>query len=323
MEQRRNLDTLAVLEWLWDVVAKPILDALGFTTPPPTDNWPRVWWIPTGQLTRFPLHAAGYHRRGSGEAVLDRVVSSYSPPVKALIHGRQRCLAPPTSARALLVAMQDTPRFGRLPFAAQEVAALRDLCSRMAIEPVEPNRRKRDVLSYLPSCEIFHFAGHGYTDSYDPSRSQLLLDDWESEPLTVATLLEINLRERRPFLAYLSACGTGEVKQQKSIDESIHLINAFKLAGFRHIISTLWEVNDQSCVDMSRITYEEILGGMTDESVCRGLHKAIRELRQRWLDASAEIKRDVILPRDVVLYDEDDAAETLPLHWVPYVHFGV
>ena len=343
--QMGGLGSPAVLEWLWDVAANPILDALGFVQPPSTDNWPHVWWIPTGPLTKFPLHAAGRHNSGSVETVLDRVMSSYSPSIKAIIQGRTRRVTQSPSRQALLVAMQDTPGHGKLPFVIKEVAMLHDLCKLMGLDPIEPPRRKQDIMSYLPHCKIFHFAGHGNTDTADPSQSHLLLNDWKSDPLTVSTLLEMNLREGSPFLAYLSACGTGQVKDDKSVDESIHLISACQLAGFRHVIGTLWEVNDESCVDMSRITYEEIRnGGMTDESVCWGLHKATRELRKRWLDKTSVTsrgnksirhvesedrpritgdgaQRDSELQRDVISCDDDEEAEVFP--WVPYVHFGV
>ena len=33
----------AVLEWLWDVAVKPVLDKLGFTQIPRDGAWPRVW----------------------------------------------------------------------------------------------------------------------------------------------------------------------------------------------------------------------------------------------------------------------------------------
>ena len=343
--QMGGLGSPAVLEWLWDVAANPILDALGFVQPPSTDNWPHVWWIPTGPLTKFPIHAAGRHNSGSVETVLDRVMSSYSPSIKTIIQSRTRRVTQSPSRQALLVSMQDTPGHGKLPFVMNEVAMLHDLCRLMGLDPIEPPRRKQDIMSYLPNCKIFHFAGHGNTDTADPSQSHLLLNDWKSDPLTVSTLLEMNLREGSPFLAYLSACGTGQVKDDKSVDESIHLISACQLAGFRHVIGTLWEVNDESCVDMSRITYEEIRnGGMTDESVCRGLHKATRELRKYWLDkmlvtsrgnksirqVESEDRSGIIgdgaqegggLQRDVVSFDDDEETDVFP--WVPYVHFGV
>jgi tetratricopeptide (TPR) repeat protein len=322
--QESSLGNPVVLEWLWDVAASPVLIALGFTQPPSGDNWPHIWWIPTGPLNKFPLHAAGRHRNNCTETVLDRVISSYSTSIKSIIHGRRRNIAPsgPAPVQALLVAMQDTPGHSRLHFAAEEIAMVHDLCASMGLDPIDSRRRKQDVISYLPNCKIFHFAGHGYTDTRDPSKSSLLLDDWKSEPLTVATLLETNLRKGSPFLAYLSACGTGQIKDDKSIDESIHLISGCQLAGFRHVIGTLWEVNDESCVDVSRVIYEEIRNeGMTDESVCRGLHKAARELRRQWLTDSFMASRDSRLPRDVVLCDDEDDIQSLP--WVPYVHFGV
>ncbi|KZL67172.1 30S ribosomal protein S17P-like protein [Colletotrichum tofieldiae] len=344
-----NLGSPSALEWLWNAAANPILDALGFTQSPTTDDWPHVWWILTGILSKFPIHAAGYHKNGLAESVLDRVMSSYSSSIKAIIHGRRRRSAPSAiPAKALLVAMQNTPEQSQLHFANKEVDMLRDLCGMMALDPVEPGRRKKDIVSHLPNCKIFHFAGHGHTNNNDPSQSHLLLEDWQSDKLTVATLLDINIRTRSPFLAYLSACGTGQVKDEKFFDESLHLISACNLAGFRHVIGTLWEVNDESCVVMSRITYEEIRdGALSDASVCHGLHKATRELRNRWLGGSENTdlgSKRVGKPntglavdatgaegaddrrqkdsRDVYLVEDDDEASR-PLPWVPYVHFGV
>jgi CHAT domain-containing protein len=59
-----------------------------------------------------------------------------------------------------------------------------------------------------------------------------------------------NLYKNPPFLVYLSAYGRlDQNKDNKSIDESIYLTSAFQLAGFRHVIGTLWHVDDEICVD--------------------------------------------------------------------------
>ncbi|KAH7007002.1 hypothetical protein EDB80DRAFT_751734 [Ilyonectria destructans] len=138
--------------------------------------------------------------------------------------------------------------------------------------------------------DIFRFAGHAHTDGLDPSKSQLLLYGGKKDPLTVADLFDLNLRRHSPFHAYVSACGTGQIKEEKFFDESIHLISGCQLSGFRHVIGTLWEVNDEFCVDMARMTYEGIHeGGITDLAVCQGLHTATRQLRDRWLDLKANI----------------------------------
>ena len=141
---------------------------------------------------------------------------------------------------------------------------------------------------HLPQCKIFHFAGHGHTNDQDPSKSCLLLEDWQKDPLTLATLQETNMRKHTSFLAYLSACGTGQVRHERFIDQNLHLINGYQMAGFRHVVGTLWEVNDEFSMDMARITHEGIQrGDSVDKSVCRGLHKATREMRDRWLSRSA------------------------------------
>ncbi|KIW80555.1 hypothetical protein Z517_07171 [Fonsecaea pedrosoi CBS 271.37] len=355
-----NLDSPRVLEWLWDVVANPILTEIRLTQPPSGDDWPRIWWIPTGSLSKFPVHAAGYHSKCSRETVLDRVMSSYSTSIRAIIHSRRngRSSSPSsTPLKALLVAMPDTPNQKALPFASEEVAMLRALSPSMSLRPVEPKRCKQDVVQELSDCAIFHFAGHGRTDDTDPSQNCLLLSDWEIDPLTVGTLLQMNLRKCSPFLAYLSACGTGRIGNAKFVDESIHLISACQLAGFRHVIGTLWEVNDRLCVDVARVTYEEMRnrtkdGHLADDAICRGLHIAIRQVRERWLNKSAPARcvagsnevdkppavveatvrgtgqqarnHDNRFGRDIVSCDEDDEEEsTKSLLWVPYVHFGV
>lgn len=109
----------------------------------------------------------------------------------------------------------------------------------------------------------------------------------------MATLLELNIRQRHPCLVYHSACGTGEIKDDRFIDESIHL------TGFPHVIGTLWGVADEICVYMSRIAYEEILrSGMSNESVCFRLHLASRELRHRWLSQPVSIRGTGLSRRD-------------------------
>ncbi|RYP13180.1 hypothetical protein DL765_007007 [Monosporascus sp. GIB2] len=332
-----------LLEWLWETTAKPVLDVLGFNKYP-RGSWPRIWWIPTGSLAKFPIHAAGYHERGSSETVLDRVISSYSSSVRALVHSRQnrpKAMMAAAPKKVVLVGMQNTPGHGNLPFARQEIDQLNGLCNSMELQVREPQTSRKDVLAALNDCHIFHFAGHGQTDLLDPSKSALLLSDGD---LTVASLFETNLHSRKPFLAYLSACGTGQVKYDALIDEALHLIAACQLAGFQHVVGTLWEVNDRSCVDAATMTYKWMQEGkLSDGSVSEGLHHASRRLRDQWTADSTTRRaikhgtgeqddgqrvtgqsrsnrdkaRDLRHPRDVTLCDD------APLYWVPYVHFGV
>ena len=47
------------LGWLWDVIVQPALNAVPRTADGKS-ALRRVWWLPTGLLGLFPLHAAGH-----------------------------------------------------------------------------------------------------------------------------------------------------------------------------------------------------------------------------------------------------------------------
>jgi CHAT domain-containing protein len=155
----------------------------------------------------------------------------------------------------------------------------------------------------------------------DPARSLLLLDDWQDHPLTVGDLRDLNMHENAPFLGFLSACSTSANERIDLIDEGIHIAGSLQLAGFRHVIGTLWEVSDSHCVEMARTVYETIRDeGMTDATVCLAVHRAVRKMREKCLSLHRGL-------RDATLYDEDeDEPKPKPgpeTHWIPYVHFGV
>ncbi|KLO81228.1 Uncharacterized protein LW93_4802 [Fusarium fujikuroi] len=337
-----NLGSLATLEWLWDTITGPILEHLGYSEMPYSE-WPQICWIPTGALSRFPLHAAGYHKDKTGRTVIDRVMSSYSSSLNAILEGGAKDKRN-SSTKAVLVAMQKTPGSSSLPHAPKELEIVRELCESMELRTVEPERRTQEVLTELKDCDIFHFAGHGETDETNPLKSQLRLEDWQTQSLAVSDLLNLKLRDSPPFLAYLSACGTSQIKDKRLLDESLHLISACRLAGFRHVVGTLWEVGDEACVDVAETVYQELRDSrMDDGSVCLGLHKAVRKIRDNWVtDASMRaVKRDLDnsivnvkdgetvfgnglsggrSARDVVPLEEDENERPAP--WVAYVYHG-
>lgn len=251
-------------------------------------------------------------------------MSSYTPSIKALIHSRRQPVSKSAGLDyALLVAMRETPdlpvakKF--LPFTADEVAMLGKLCPSLQLQPVMPERRKDEVLEHLQACKIFHFAGHGESNPTDPSQSCLLLEDWKTNRLTVGNLLEKRLQENTPFLAYLSACSTGANKAEGLADEGIHLVSAFQLAGFRHVVGTLWEVSDKPSADVATVFYETLRDeGTTDVAVFRGLHQAVRALRDGTI--KDEMARDATLVSSSKPRVQGGMANS---HWVPYIHFGV
>ncbi|KAH7173987.1 CHAT domain-containing protein [Fusarium flagelliforme] len=203
-----------LLEWLWAIVCRPCLDALEFTEPLSEDDrqWPHIWWVPTGLLSQLPFHAAGIYTPGSKETVLDRLVSSYASSLKTLQHGRRRQAGMlddhAKQNDAILVAMEQTRGQMSLPNARTEIEEVRAVCPLLHLHATTPPRRKADILEHLKNCNVLHFAGHGES-ARDPSQSRLLLDDWETNPLTVGDLRGSWLQESPAFLAYFSVCSTG------------------------------------------------------------------------------------------------------------------
>lgn len=181
-----------LLEWMWRAAARPVLDELGIMGTPEGDDWPHVWWIPTGGMTHLPIHAAGLQGRGTYETVVDRVISSYTTSVKSLVHNRRQIMQNASSVKesqhALLIAMTETPHQTSLPFATEEVTAIKPFLQGTGLVAAEGIEQTDDVLRNLSSCQIIHFAGHGMSHPSDPASSCLLTKDWEKNPLTVEKL---------------------------------------------------------------------------------------------------------------------------------------
>lgn len=254
---------LEVLAWLWHAVARPVLDALtaaGW-------NGSRLWWCPAGVLALLPLHAAG----DGHDSVMDRAVSSYLPTVRAMPPTRP---IPAPAGNALAVAMTRTPGEASLPGAASEAHSLTRLLGATILQNEQATRDA--VISALPDYRIVHFACHAQANTREPTLSRLLLHD---QPLTPRDLLALRLDAD---LAYLSACATSDV-HFVSADEALHITAAFHLAGFRHVVGTLWPVDDHVAADTTDRFYT-LTAAQGPDHAAHSLHTANLELRRAYPD---------------------------------------
>lgn len=287
-----------VLGWLWDTVTGPVLGHLGITTPPGDGQpWPHLHWCPSGPLAFLPLHAAGYHGTRFDErpsTVVDLAVSSTIPTVRALLEADQAPADPAGTydpatgtGRVLVVTMPVTPGQSDLPGAADEADVLCDLLPGQVDVLGLPDGAPAthdEVIHALPGHVWAHFSCHGVSDMRDPSASSLLLQDYQSEPLTVLDLGAT--RPRGASLAFLSACTTARAGVTLP-DEPIHLAAACLLAGYSHVVATLWPISDRDAVNVTRAFYTTLSDdGAVGQAAtpAAALHKAVRQLRLLYPD---------------------------------------
>lgn len=272
----RDNTLAALLAWLWDEIAGPVLAALGFSSTPNGPRWPRLWWCPTGPLTLLPLHAAGHHDRAgsAGDSVLDRVVSSYTPTLRALLEARRSSTQQQnTDERLLVVSMPQTA--GEMPL--ENVVRERDLLTSLfprytLLEGDDATAAA--VLDELPRHRWAHFSCHGGQDLADPSRGGLLLHD------RTLTITDISARQHQGDFAFLSACMTA-VGGTSLPDEAITLAAALHYTGYRQVIGTMWSVHDDTAADVANLVYTDLTatGRFEPAGAAYALHKAIRHLR--------------------------------------------
>jgi tetratricopeptide (TPR) repeat protein len=284
VDVQRRLSYL--LGWLWDTVTGPVLDHLGMTAhlgPEPEAAGPHVWWCPSGLLSFLPLHAAGHHATRADacpQTVMDRVISSYIPTIGMLAHARQ---VPARTAGPLLIVAPGNAGTGGLmtETTTTDVTVL-------AGAAATPDA----VRSALPGHSRVHFACHAASDLNDPSAGYLELHD--QQRLAVAKVAALRLGQAE--FAFLAACSTYQGGTSLA-DEAIHLGGAFHLAGYRHVVATLWPIKDSpTASEITKAVYQGIAGPAGAATTAACLHRATRQQRDRVPHA--------------------------PSLWAPYVHSG-
>lgn len=281
-----------MLRWLWDTAAGPVLSHLGRQAPPADgEPWPRLWWCLPGLLSFLPIHAAGYHDTKSDPSprtVPDLVISSYTPTIRALLHARRPSADNQSDGAAarpgrMLVVAADTRD---LPFSARETATIQALFGAEGVRVLADEQATRDtVLRALRAATRLHFAGHAISDTDDPSASCLVVSDHDRRPLTVTDI--IVLRQNNADLAFLSACSTAQ-PGLRLIDEAIHLVSAFQIAGYRHVIGTLWPILDPTAERLASHIYKALQKAGTSDGAAVILHEATRRLRDTRLTTPSE-----------------------------------
>jgi hypothetical protein len=266
------------LRWMWDAFAAEVLRRLGYTGIPSGD-WPRIWWCPTGPLALLPIHAAGDHHT-AGEAVLDRVISSYTPTLRALAEARAGGKEhDPGSDRMLFVGMPNTPYQADLPNVRSEERLITGLFGDRCTPLVGGQATRATVLTELRGHGWVHFACHGEQNLTDPSHGGLLVQDG------TLTVTDLSAEQYYGEFAYLSGCKTA-VGGLHLPDEAITLAAALHYTGYRHVVATLWSVWDEEAAQVAEEVYRAVAadGVLRADRSAEALHHAVRRLRAKQPD---------------------------------------
>ncbi|MBB5866652.1 CHAT domain-containing protein/tetratricopeptide (TPR) repeat protein [Allocatelliglobosispora scoriae] len=243
---------------LWDTAVGPVVASL----PDAGDAPHRVWWVPTGLLGLLPLHAAG-HLRHVG--ALDALISSYVPSLRVLHHSRSRPAA--DQRRRLSVALRRTPGQAELSRTAEEAP------SSDGATLADGDATADRVVAGLRQATWVHFACHAVAEPSSPADGGLLMHD------RTLRLPEIGgLRLAEAELAYLSACSTAHYGTRHA-DEVLHLASAFQLAGFRHVVASLWPLRDSIAATAAAAFYEELPAGPGADGAAVALREVTLRLR--------------------------------------------
>jgi CHAT domain-containing protein len=314
--RKKNNEFLKYLDWLWRVCVKDVLDHVSSLYKGQDEALPRVWWIGCGLASSMPFHAAGIHAHASQENTFSRVVSSYTPSVRALGYARNQLKRAqneqPRHDLMLIAAMPMTPTgandhvaFKNLGGVLKESDAVDRIVSPHVRTAVCPGPSADYILSQLENCQIAHFACHGVSDPKDPSNSGLVLQrvatdgSLEQDHLSIHRLSHLWLRHA--LIAYLSACSTAENKGGRLQDEVIHVVSGFQVAGFPHVVGALWPAGDEECVQVASHFYKSLFE-----------HSGVPELGAR---------RVACALREAVMAVRDEDMD-MPLNWAQFVHYG-
>ncbi|KAG8900931.1 hypothetical protein FRB99_005669 [Tulasnella sp. 403] len=286
---KREREISGVLRDVWEIIVKPIVDALQEKLCLPRKS--RIWWCPTAGVSRLPLHAAGNYARRD-ENVADLYISSYTPTLGALIRGRRGAGSRGVGGM-LVVGQGDTPGQVALPAVREEIERIQERVPDARV--VEgSNGTLGTVLRGVTEHSWVHFSCHGHINHEQPFRSHFALHD---EPLHVLDLVEQRLPNAE--LAVLSACHSA-AGDRYTPDEFVHLAAAMQFAGFQGVVGTMWAMADVDGPTLASEFYKDMIkkGGKRKGSgnVAAALRKAVKEMR----------KAKVPLSR-----------------WVNFVHFGV
>ena len=271
----------ACLYILWNRIVLPVCNNLGYSNesmlaklegPSPNISACRIWWLTSGVLSRLPFHAAGIWAEDCMDVLLKRAVSSYAASFRILKFASERSNdMKDAKLQGLIVSMErpdPSTAYHKRKMFLKSARRERELIQSAGgglnwAKLVRPSAK--EVMQNLPEYPFVHFATHGISDATDPANSHLVLMRGTEDSLRTGRLnvYSENLSVTNVFqctaenavLAFLAACSTADVQVSALADEGLHIVNAFQISGFPHVVGTLWSASDFICPGYAEAFY--------------------------------------------------------------------
>ena len=195
--------------------------------------------------------------------------------------------------------------FEPLPQSYEEVYAVKDIMEMDAMEVMVLDGKRGTEASFVRmsgnSPQILHLSTHGFYYTPEEARTvnalsgyknamilsglvlsggnsewkgKTLISDYLGGLLTADDISKLDLSGTE--LVVMSACGTG---QGEITSEGVYgLQRAFKMAGVKHVVMTLWQVNDFVSKEFMKDFYENLIyKGLAPDSALLETKRSIRE----------------------------------------------
>jgi CHAT domain-containing protein len=245
--------------------------------------------VADGPLTRVPF--AG--------------MSSPSDPSRRLIETHSVTLIaslvsvpsqPASPHRWNLVGISDSAASTSLAHAAPEVLAVAQALGAESGQSTHPDSLVLDGASATAKlleqamregANVMHFATHGDADARQPLASRLTLSG-EKDYLTAGQIQEWR---GDVGLVFLSACDSA-VGATRFGDSMPGLQRAFLRAGARHVIATLWPIEDRLAAEFARDFYRVLNTGVDPAG-------ALARTQRDWLLSASEQSQQISMRRRI------------------------
>lgn len=214
--------------------------------------------VPHGLLHQMPFHLLRHEERYLLEQCEVRLVPT------ARLAERPPAI-PHSSLRHAVVSHSWG---GKLPHTRAEGEMVADALGNAEVFDGEM-ARKESLYSVLGRSGVLHIAAHGEHRPDHPELSHIQLEDG---PFSLIDLLQHTLHHS---LVTLSACDTGQVVIRAG-DDPVGLWRGFLAAGARSLLVALWQLEDQSALQLMQRFYEALARGVPKMA-------ALRSVQQAWL----------------------------------------